>query len=297
MSLKYRLRKRLESSFLGPLVRPLLEPYQEYRRRRRHKREFVRELRPTDVFLIGHPKSGNTWLAYMLAILQWEDHDGEIHLRNIGDRVPTIHHREHAIAEHRELPDPRMFRQEEPQFPELYERVVFLLRDPRAALLSYYHMYLVYFGIPREEVPLAEFVSEYLENGCIEAWEPYLIRWDRHARYWLERARRQEGAVAFVKYEEMIEDRAGTLRRVADFVGIAHSEEALALAVERGAFEAMRRNENRHGAEALRKAADPEGRFIRKGKVDSWREEMPPEVAEAIVREFRPVMERVGYLS
>ena len=39
------------------------------------KEKFLNALRPTDVFLVGHPKSGNTWLAYMLGIVsQGENH-------------------------------------------------------------------------------------------------------------------------------------------------------------------------------------------------------------------------------
>ena len=295
MSVKSRVRKRLKASFLGPVVNPLLRPYEEYRKRRRHREEFLRELRPTDVFQVGHPKSGNTWLAYMLAILYWKDYEQRINLGNVRERIPHIHHREYIIAKYQDLADPRIFRQEEPQFPEFYNRVVFLLRDPRAALLSYYHMYLVHFGISPEEVPLGDFVREYLKNDCIEELEPYLIRWDRHARYWMERARQGSGII-LVKYEEMIADRGAVLGRVADFIGIPYSAEDLALAVGRGSFEAMQRNEYSHGVEGLRRAANKEERFIRKGKVDSWREEMPLEVAEAIVGEFRPVMEQVGYL-
>ena len=46
--------------------------------------------------------------------------------------------------------------------------------------------------------------------------------------------------------------------------------------MERGAFEAMRRVEESHGAESFR-GVDPGGRrFVRRGRVDSWREELSP---------------------
>lgn len=296
MTLKHQIGRRLEESFLGPALAPMLRRYRRSRKRRREKETFREALRPTDTFLVGHPKSGNTWLAYMLAILQRGDRAEEITLANIGDWIPTIHHRDQVIARHADLPDPRIFRQEEPRWPELYPRVIFLTRDPRAALLSYYHMYLVFHGVDPEEVSQAEFIREYLEKGRIESWEPYLVRWDRQARYWMDRARRRADEVLVVKYEEMVDDRAEVLRRVASFLDLAYSDEALDRAVRRGSFQAMRGDEERHGAQALRRAKGT-GRFIRKGEVDSWKEEMPRDVAEAITETFRPVMRDLGYID
>jgi hypothetical protein len=295
MTLAHQIRRRLDESFLGPVVDPVLRRYLRYRKLRRERDRFREALRPSDAFLVGHPKSGNTWLAYMLAILQRPDHADEITLANIGEWVPTIHHRDQKVAQYEDLPDPRIFRQEEPRWPALYPRVIFLTRDPRAVLLSYYHMYLVFCGFGAAEVPLAGFVREYLDKGCIEDWEPHLIRWDRHARYWIDRQRRADD-VLLVKYEEMIEDRREVLRKAVRFLDIPSPDDALERAVRRGSFQSMRSDEDRHGAESYRRAKG-QGRFIRKGRVDSWKEELPPDVAEAITAEFRPVMEELGYID
>jgi hypothetical protein len=69
------------------------------------------------------------------------------------------------------------------------------------------------------------------------------------------------------------------------------------MAAERGSFEAMRRVEDRHGAEAYVKKAAGEGKFVRSGKVDSWRKEMDASLAARIEEEFGDAMRLTGYLS
>src|SRR5579884_3781920 len=67
----------------------------------RAARRLRRCVRFTDVFIVGHPKSGNTWLAYMLAILLRKDKRDRITLKNLNLYVPFTQftHREDSALE------------------------------------------------------------------------------------------------------------------------------------------------------------------------------------------------------
>lgn len=269
-------------------------------RNRLREPRFLRSLRPTDVFLVGHPKSGNTWLAYMLAVLLSADRRGHVNLYNVGDYVPFVHGRDHAIAAYGHLPDPRVFRNEYPRHPRRYPGTVYLVRDPRAILVSFWHMFGTMFD--DSDITLSRFVDGYLSGGApFDAWHRHLRRWDRQVAMALQRAEDGE-RVCIVRYEDLISDREAALARVADFIGAlpagdvpAGTSERLSRAVARGSFEAMREMEVRHGAEAYTGRARGEGRFIRRGQTEGWKEEMDPADAARIEAAFGPVMERVGY--
>jgi hypothetical protein len=252
----------------------------------------LRHLRPTDVYIVGHTKSGNTWLAYMLAVLLRKDRDGRVRLKNVGDYIPNLQNRDGAVAQYRYLPNPRIFRNETPLHADLLPKVVYIVRDPRAVLVSYYHMYRTLFG--DEQTTLAGFVREYLRYGCVSRWEPFQISWDRQVLAWTKQAQRG-GRVLVVKYEDMVRDRRSALERVARFAGVPYAEEDLALAVVRGSFEAMRRDEEEHGAEAYDEEQARRGRFIRRGRPDGWKDELTPDVAMEIQRKFARAMEAAGY--
>lgn len=257
----------------------------------RDYRIFRRHVRETDVFLVGHPKSGNTWLAYMLAILLRKDRPGEVTLKNVGDYVPITHNSDCAIAKHGHLPDPRIFRNEMPLYPRFYPRVLYLMRDPRAVLVSYYQMYRVVFG--ETGLSFEAFLAEYLVHGCIPDWEP-LVRWDRQVLSWMDRAER-DPRVMVVRYEEMVRDRRTALEAIATFAGVPYRHEDIALAVARGSFQAMQRDEEAHGAESYTSEQGERGRFVRQGTVEGWRDELEPRLAEQIEQAFTPAMRKAGY--
>ncbi len=263
-------------------------------RKRLWRRTFKAFSRPTDVFLIGHTKSGNTWVAYMIAVLLSRDREEKVTLANVAEFVPFVHSRDHRVMKYRHLADPRIFRQEYPCYPALYQRVIYLVRDPRAALVSLWHMFLVAGDAP--DTPIDSFLEQYMEHkGSFEWWNRDLERWDRQVAWWSERARWDEG-VLVVRYEDLVRDRAGSVARIATFLDAGSNEADIELAVSRGDFRAMQELEDKHGAEAYIGFDPGKERFVRKGEIDGWRSELPPELAAAIEREFGPVMREFGYL-
>ena len=257
------------------------------------KQQFKASLRKTDVFLVGHPKSGNTWLAFMLAVLANYDIRQRVNISNVGEYIPTIHNYDLGIADHSNLPNPRIFRNEGPKFPELYPKTIYILRDPRSVLLSYYH-HCVH-DTNRTDWKIDDFVDEMISQGCIMSLEPYLIRWDRQVEAWLERAKTQP--VMLVKYEDLLRDSYSTLQRLSNFIGLECDDEILTLAIERGGFTNMRKDEEKFGAESYPGEKGRKGFFVRTGKIDSWKEEMSAEVIERIEKSFFPVMKKTGYIN
>ena len=184
-----------------------------------------------------------------------------------------------------------MFRNESPLCGELYPKTIYIMRDPRSVLVSYYHHALHDLG--EHEWTLDAYVEEMLTYGCIKRLEPELVRWDKHVSSWLERSKHQP--VKFVKYEEMKRDRRRVLEDVIKFIGFACDDEDIALAVEQGSFENMRKNEETYGAEPYSGTKGERGYFVRNGKVDGWKKELPPDLAARIEREFSATMRLAGY--
>lgn len=274
----------------------VLTAYRSVKRRHelnRGKRLFQRHLRSSDVFIVGHPKSGNTWVTYMLATVLYKDYEHRLTLVNLKEFIPFIHGEDDKIAHFPKLPDPRIFRNEYPVYPELYPKTIYLVRDPRAVLVSYYHHYRTVTNDMKRT--LRDFVEEYIVYGCIRNFDISIVRWDRQVLEWIRRANK-DGCTMIVKYEDMAHDRQRVLKKAVEFIGIPCAEEDVALATARGSFAAMRADEEQHGAESYPGEIGTRGRFIRRGKADGWREEMPSDLGETIEDKFRGAMEKVGYL-
>lgn len=258
---------------------------------RKKEKQFSENLRESDIFLVGHPKSGNTWTAYMLAIAAGRDYENRINLANIGEFVPTIHNRDTRIEKYAHLESPRIFRNEGPLFPGLYPKTIYIARDPRAVLLSYYHHCVHDTG--NGQWPIEDFVDEMLEHGCIRNIEPYLIRWDLQVDDWLNRAKKQP--VFIVRYEDLKRDQKGTLAKMLDFAGLDYDTDLMDYIIQRTVFSNMRKEEETYGAESFPGEKGSKGYFVRKGKIDSWKEEMPSETVRNIEKKFRSAMEKLDY--
>lgn len=269
-----------------------------YRLRARLQRPgFGRSVRDTDTFLVGHPKSGNTWLAYLLAILLRRDHAGRVTVANVGDHVPVVHQRDAVIRfpPYSDLPDPRVFRNEIPLYLDLYPRVIYVVRDPRAVLVSFWHMFLARFA--PVSLSLDAFVGHYLDRtGPFVEWHRELPGWGAHVEAWAPRAEARADTL-LVRYEDLVRDRRTWIGRLAAFLDLDAPDELIDLATRRGAFRAMQANEDAHGAESYLDVDPGEERFFREGRIEGWRDELEPETARRIEAAFGPAMRRLGYLE
>ena len=96
-----------------------------------------------------------------------------------------------------------------------------------------------------------------------------------------------------VKYEEMHRDAATVLRRVFDFSGIRYDDPDIVRSVETSRFERMQTLEEKFGRV---ESGGVEGeRFIRKGQIGGWREELDRESLLVLEKKYHDVMKRVGY--
>lgn len=303
-----KVKKAIKNEILLPLNAPYLPPEYEkiwgrntnklfnpifkHIRAWRDKRTFNAELKETDAFIVGHPKSGNTWTAYMIAILLYNDNNCKINMANIGEYIPVVHGADSTIYKYDKLSTPRVFRNEWPVYPSRYPKTIYLIRDPRSIIVSYFHMYNTLFTDKCYE--LSDFIDEYLKYGFIRNWEP-LVRWDRQITRWINKAKNDD-SILIVRYEDLVADRKVSLKKIADFLKIAYSEKTFNMAVERGSFNSMKKNEKKYGAESYIKRVGKQGEFIRSGKIDGWKNSLKLVNIKKIEHAFGPAMKAVGYL-
>ena len=98
-----------------------------------------------------------------------------------------------------------------------------------------------------------------------------------------------------VRYEDLIEDTAQQLGRMLSVAGINVLRLNWKQPLARSSFSSMQKRER---ANRLDNPRWPKNKpFVRRGKVGSFRDEMPAEVQMAFLREAAPVMDQLGYIS
>jgi estrone sulfotransferase len=245
--------------------------------------DFYPTIRPSDVFLCTYPKSGTTWLAFMIAQVLKRDPQEPIDLKSMGHYVPDVnllYTQRGSLAEYVGMADPRFFLCHAACDMNL-PRVVYVVRDPRDVMVSYWH-YQKFLKKDYQQT-LAEFISSDDHWPC---------EWDQHAASWLLPTTHPN--LLLLRYEELHEDAGKVLRGVLDFAGVRYTNRAISGAVEASRFDRMRATEDRFGVHG--KAGDQRERFVRNGRVGGWRYEMASDDQRMLEQKFGNLMRQLGYL-
>uniref|UniRef100_A0ACD5YD96 Uncharacterized protein n=1 Tax=Avena sativa TaxID=4498 RepID=A0ACD5YD96_AVESA len=275
--------------------------------------------RPEDVLLASFPKSGTTWLMSLaFATAHRATHppfsgDHPLCRSNPHDIVQFLEvgaalagRTDAAVAELEALPSPRVLATHLPYslLParvHAASRIVYVCRDPKDALVSYWlftRSASGSVGVDAESLPLQQAFELFREGRCF-----YGPQWRHVLEYWEASRRRASLAavanVLFLRYEEMLLDPAGNLRAMAEFMGCGFSEEEVAGGVvdeivELCSLEKLRSMEaNRSGrrnASGIRSDA-----FFRKGAAGDWRSHMSPEMGRMVDEAVEDALRGSGF--
>jgi aryl sulfotransferase len=168
--------------------------------------------------------------------------------------------------------------------------VVYIVRNPLDMAASCAHHWGVDVDKAVEDMCDPDFRLARSLGGLSDQLRQRLGSWSGHLRSWLD-----ESALPVhpVRYEDLLYDPEATFAKVVRFCGLPHYGERLRKAVAFSDFSELQRQEGEKGFRE-RSVLAP-GPFFRRGQAGGWREELPPELAERIIREHGAMMKRFGY--
>ena len=210
------------------------------------------KLRPTDVVITPYGKSGTTWTQQIVHTLRTR---GDMDFDDISRVVPWIE--VSAVLgidlDGEQRANPRAFKShlDYDTVPK-GGRYINVVRDPGDAAVSMFKFQEGWFLEPG-----ALTVDEFVEQSFIGHRQYY-----SHLKSWWPH--RNDENVLFLAYEKMLADSEGTIRRIAEFIGIALDDELLALTLEHSSIEFMLKYKDRFDDAMLRKLSEeqlnlPEG--------------------------------------
>lgn len=240
---------------------------------------------PDDRYIVSYPKSGNTWMRFLVSNLVFTD-DPTTFL-NIERRTPDIYgHSDFFI---RRIPRPRFIKSHECYEPR-YRRVIYIVRDPRDVAVSFYHECVKQRWIT-DAYPLAAFVKDWAGARV----EPEFGTWGQHVRSWLA-MREGDDEFLLVRYEDLQAKCGEELARIARFLGLESSREDISRAIELSSADRMRALEKKQQRWwVTTRGTRLDKPFVRKAKVGDWRAALPRESVELIEAAWGPLMQELGY--
>jgi hypothetical protein len=159
-----------------------------------------------DIYLCSYPKSGNTWLRFLIAntLKVHFSIEREVNFFTIQDIIPDIHLSRNIPTQGAFGLDlvPRMIKSHA-SYNAYYCRAIVLVRDPRDVMKSYF-----LYAKSIERIP-----NDYTFYSFIRNPRFGITRWIDHTKSWLSNNRGGQN-IHFLSYEKLLLDTEGALNKL-----------------------------------------------------------------------------------
>lgn len=278
--------------------------------RRKHLAELeLAKAHRANFLIIGHPKSGNTWLKVMISRLYQLRYDlPESKLINTDEfarkipEIPRLAATNGYYSYEGEVG--KLLASGAADNPLRHKPVLFLARNPIDIAVSWYHQFTKRQSRAKQEL-INHFIDHPVDRHTVQMWEfvrhsdiglPSLIEYQNT---WARNVQDLEHAM-LAKYEDLRAEPVPTLLKITQLMGEEFSEDEIRAAVEWGSFDNLQKMETNgtfsQGGMKLVNANDPSTYKVRRGKVGGYRDDFDPQQVaelEALVRDR--ILPELGY--
>jgi Sulfotransferase domain len=243
---------------------------------------------PDDTMLVSYPRSGNTWTRFLIANLM---HPGEeVSFINIERLIPDTSSQSSRAL--KKTPRPRLIKTHE-YFDHRYEKVIYVVRDPRDVAVSYYH-FLRKVRQFDDDCSMERFVEDFIRGrGRLidEAWGS----WGENVASWIY-TRGDSKDFLLCRYEDLLENPVRELSRIALFMGLEAKPELLQQAVERSSADRMRAMEKLQSEVwVVTKDRRKDVPFVGTAKSGGWRKTLTEKCVLQIEHAWGELMVKLDY--
>lgn len=243
-------------------------------------------LKPQDVFVASYPRSGSTWLRFLLLELLT---NGSAYFDSVNQTIPDV-------GRHRGSPSilpcgARLIKTHE-AYRSVYRKAIYIVRDVRDVVLSE-------FAYENARRRISEDFDEFLMlflRSSVSGYGP----WQDHVASWADSPLESTGQLLLIKFEDLRVHTEDTMVEVLHFLGLPSDRRRIQEAIFNNSVQRMQEKENHatdiDGYSPQKSNGNGSGsRFVRGGSVGGWRRKFSEQQVHLIERYAGMTLARMGY--
>jgi Sulfotransferase domain len=243
-------------------------------------------LKPEDVFVASYPRSGSTWLRFLLLELLTRD---SAHFDTVNRTIPDVGH-------HRGCPailqgGARLIKTHE-AYRSVYRKAIYIVRDFRDVVISE-------FAYENARRRISEDFDSFLRLSLKSGANGYGT-WQDHVTSWANSPPAICGDLLLIKFEDLRVHTEHTLEDVLEFLGLGGDRQQIRQAIANNNVQRMQEKEDEvsdiDGYSPRRASGNGNGsRFIRSGSTGAWRGKFSEQQVRLIEQYAGLSLARMGY--
>jgi estrone sulfotransferase len=212
-----------------------------------------------DTFLVSYPKSGNTWMRFFLINYLYNKNNRDVNYSELEYFIPSVHNS--SRKELRNKSRPRIIKTH--YIEKRYPKILYVVRDGRDALVSYYHYLIQLKGFKGN---FNDFYFSNIHKG--------VGLWHEHVQKALDLEKSNTVEILIIRYEDLLDFGEASFRKVIDFLKIDFDDERLKFAIQNSSFISLKKTQEREGVII----EDKQINFFRNGKTQQWKDYFSQEI-------------------
>lgn len=234
-----------------------------------------------DIFLVSYPKSGNTWVRFILANYLTNNNCDFINSHLI---IPDIHFNPEEL---RNITIRPRFIKSHNNYTSRYKRVIYIVRDGRDVAVSYYFHLIKYYQI-NPDTSFKDYLQEF-NAGHLNNYGS----WSSHVKSW---TRNKAKDFLLIKYEDLKSNTYREVSKILDFSGLEIVPIKLQESIRASSFENMKIMENlQNNFTELLSNSNQNISFVRKGLVGDWKNMFQEEDTKLFKKNHADVLKSFNY--
>lgn len=241
-----------------------------------------------DVILGCYPRSGGTWLRFVLFEI----------LTGKPSSFDQVNRAFRGLSDHRHgwrlLPRGGRFIGSHEPYSAAYRKAVYLVRDIRDVALSEFALET---SMRMRRGGFEEYLEDMLQGGGKYG------SWQDHVRSWLDSPLANTSNFLLIRYEDLRRESLETFAKLASFLGVGAERGVIEQALMNNSIEKMREKEDHLYTQKNyqsvprrpEKGTEADGRFVRAGKMGGWQEKLTPKQLALIERHTADILRRLDY--